>query len=212
MHDHSAAGAKAASEKPLPEPLQVDGAGVVAQSPLNQLQSALADVGGADIGQLAFQGEGSAGVDIGDARDVRAVVVSAGQHVQQVANRTGSHGLQPLHGFGVHALYGYSRHGVIRVARAGSRLGSDVWAPADCDVLEGVAWGEQRDIECGGRNCRRLVYGCFLDWRAINARMRVVRHAGQHTAPGRNPRASLLKREFAVRSGYQPTHASGIIA
>ena len=70
VHDHRAAGSQAAGEKPLPEPLQVDGAGAVPQRSLHQLQPALADVVGTYIEQLAFQGEGSAGVNVGDVGDV----------------------------------------------------------------------------------------------------------------------------------------------
>ena len=83
-------------------------------------RAALAYAGGADIGQFAFQGKDAAGPEVAHGGDFGAVVVAAGQVVEEIPDGADVQGGQAGGGFGVHpAQFGYR---VVGVAGFGGRL------------------------------------------------------------------------------------------
>ena len=80
--------------------------GVVAEHALGELEATLPDAAGANVGQLALNRERAAGVQVGDAGDVGAVIVATREHVEEVADGADIQLLEALDGFGIHATQG----------------------------------------------------------------------------------------------------------
>ena len=106
VDDHVIAGLQGTGEVALAEPLELDVSGVVGEDALGELEATLADVGGANVDQFALDGEGTAGVEVGDAGDFGAVIVATREHVEEVANGAYVQLLEALDGFGIHAAQG----------------------------------------------------------------------------------------------------------
>ena len=87
---------------PLPEPLQLNIAGIVAQDGFRKLYAPLPHAGGTQVGQLPFQSKIAAGINVPDGGNIRPVVVAARQQIQQIPHRVDAQGGQAAHGFGVH--------------------------------------------------------------------------------------------------------------
>ena len=146
----------------LPEPLQFHRSGVVTQDGFDQRQPALAHGGGAEVSQSAFQGEHAAGVKVGNAGDVGAVVVGAGEHIKQVADGVDAEGCQAGLGFGVQAPDG--GYGIVGVAGAGRRVWGDMGAAAQPNRRRGFRrhscrGGEKRRVGRGGGGGFTLGFG-----------------------------------------------------